>query len=142
MTDSKKEILFSVTKDEFDVEAYVGTGKGGQHRNRTHSCIRITHKASGVVANACESRHQHENKETAFKRLANSPKFRSWLKVRASEVLGRPTIGEIVDNLMSAANIKVEVRGEDGKWQKQTTAECTPTTSASLPMQNPVKQLT
>jgi len=44
---SKKELLFSLTKKDFKVETFRGSGAGGQHRNKTDSAVRIKHPASG-----------------------------------------------------------------------------------------------
>jgi protein subunit release factor A len=64
------ETLFTATRKDFRVDTYRGTGPGGQHRNKTDSCVRITHIATGLVASACDSRKQAQNKKTAFEKLA------------------------------------------------------------------------
>jgi hypothetical protein len=50
-------------------EAFRGPGPGGQKRNKTSSAIRITHLATGLSANAKESRSQTENRRKALLRL-------------------------------------------------------------------------
>ena len=45
------------------------SGPGGQKRNKVESAVRLTHTASGVVANAMEDRSQHVNKRRALNRL-------------------------------------------------------------------------
>src|SRR5262249_36378827 len=40
-----------------------------QHRNKTESAVRLTHKPSGLVVTGSERRSQHENKANAVERL-------------------------------------------------------------------------
>ena len=58
-----------VTKADLLIVPYRGSGPGGQHRNKTMSCCRITHTPTGIVAHAEEQRHYPQNKKVAFKRL-------------------------------------------------------------------------
>ena len=51
------------------VETYRASGPGGQHRNKTESAIRLTHRATGVGVTASERRSQHENRRRAVERL-------------------------------------------------------------------------
>lgn len=70
----KRELIISYTKKDFDVTTFVGTGPGGQHRNKTQSCVRIEHIPTGLVASSCTSRYQGQNKKTAFFKLAEKIK--------------------------------------------------------------------
>ncbi len=54
---------------ECDVETYRGSGPGGQHRNKTESAVRMTHRPSGVVRVATEHRSQLRNRELALERI-------------------------------------------------------------------------
>jgi protein subunit release factor A len=65
-----REVLFHASAKDFRVDTYRGTGPGGQHRNKTDSCVRITHRESGLVAACCETRSQATNKSIAFAKLA------------------------------------------------------------------------
>lgn len=67
---ANRELIFSARKKDFRIERIRGTGPGGQHRNKTESCIRLTHIESGIAEYCCESRSQHTNLRTAFRRLA------------------------------------------------------------------------
>lgn len=60
----------SFTRKDFRVETMRGSGAGGQHRNTTDSCVRITHIETGLCAQDCSSRSQHQNKATAFHKLS------------------------------------------------------------------------
>lgn len=51
------------------LEAYVGPGPGGQHRNRTRTAIRITHLPTGVSAVAADSRSQRDNRIHALRHI-------------------------------------------------------------------------
>lgn len=53
-----------------DLEFFVATGPGGQHRNKVETGVRLAHRPTGIVVTATERRSQHANRETAFARLA------------------------------------------------------------------------
>lgn len=59
-----------LTKKDFVIEWFSGTGKGGQHRNKHQNCCRIRHKDSGLKAQGTESRERAANQKKAFTRLA------------------------------------------------------------------------
>lgn len=73
-----KKLLFSITKDDFEVQTFRSGGKGGQHQNTTESGVRIIHKESGAVGESRSERSQHINKKLALERLVESPKFKIW----------------------------------------------------------------
>lgn len=54
---------------ECDVETYRASGPGGQHRNKTESAVRMTHRPSGIVRVATEHRSQLRNRELALERI-------------------------------------------------------------------------
>ncbi len=54
---------------ECEIHIYKASGPGGQHRNKVSSAVRLAHKATGVTAQANESRSQHNNKRKALSRL-------------------------------------------------------------------------
>lgn len=55
-----------------DVEATYsrGSGPGGQHRNKTESCVVLRHRPTGVVARCDATPSQAQNRETAMRVLA------------------------------------------------------------------------
>ena len=51
------------------VDRFRASGPGGQKRNKTESAVRLRHEASGLSAIAVESRSQHDNRQSALRRL-------------------------------------------------------------------------
>jgi protein subunit release factor B len=111
-----KELLFSVTKKDFDVQTFCAGGAGGQHQNKTSSAVRIVHRDSGAVGESREEREQSRNKKIAFQRLTSSDKFKMWLRVKASEMMMEETVEEKLDRLMQNNLIKTETKNEKGQW--------------------------
>jgi protein subunit release factor B len=105
-----KQILFSVTKDDLDIQTFRSGGKGGQHQNTTDSGVRIVHRASGAVGESRSERSQHQNKKIAFRHLVASPVFKSWLKINvAAKMKGVEDIEKEIDEMMKPENLKIEV---------------------------------
>ncbi|HUF52882.1 MAG TPA: peptide chain release factor-like protein [Dehalococcoidia bacterium] len=52
-----------------DEEGYKGSGPGGQRRNKVETASRVTHRPSGVTAQASDSRSREENRHRALRRL-------------------------------------------------------------------------
>jgi peptide chain release factor 1 len=52
------------------IDVYKGSGAGGQHRNKTETCIRATHLPTGIVARSESERSKHQNQELALAALA------------------------------------------------------------------------
>jgi hypothetical protein len=57
---------------ECDVETYRASGPGGQHRNKTESAVRMTHRPTGLKRVATEHRSQLRNRELALTRIARA----------------------------------------------------------------------
>lgn len=54
---------------DLEWEAFRGSGKGGQHRNKTDSCVRYRHIPTGITAESHEERKQGQNRRIALDRL-------------------------------------------------------------------------
>ncbi|MCI0501424.1 MAG: peptide chain release factor-like protein [Epsilonproteobacteria bacterium] len=109
-----RELLFSVTRKDFDVQTFRCSGHGGQKVNKTSSGVRIIHKESGAVGEGRDERSQYQNKKSAFKRLVNSVSFKMWLNKKVHEInIDKREIERQVDKEMR--NILIEVR-EDNKF--------------------------
>lgn len=55
---------------DIDEQVYRGSGPGGQHRNTSDTCVRLTHRPTGIVVHATESRSQWANRQAAHAELA------------------------------------------------------------------------
>ncbi len=117
---SKKELIFSVTKKDFEIQTFRSGGKGGQNQNKRESGVRIVHPKSGAIGESREERQQHQNKMTAFRRLVQSEKFRKWLKIEASIICGtmktKEQIMKEVEESLNEKNLKVEIK-VNNKWE-------------------------
>lgn len=119
MTDKgERKPLFSVTKDQLEVQTFRSGGPGGQNQNKRDTGVRIIHSRSGAVAESREHRTQLENKKSALKRLAASPKFRFWVRQEVKRLEGEQSIEAKVEaDLADPAKVKVERRGAGGVWE-------------------------
>lgn len=111
-----KELLFSVTKNDFEMQVFRAGGKGGQKQNKTSSGVRLIHKESGARGESREERSQIQNKKNAFKRCIETGTFKLWLRQKTSITM--KSIGDVqkkIDDAMQPENIKFEIRKE-GKW--------------------------
>jgi protein subunit release factor A len=59
-----------LTKKDFRLEWYSGTGAGGQHRNKHQNCCRITHIETGITETGQTERDRPSNQRKAFEKLA------------------------------------------------------------------------
>jgi hypothetical protein len=121
-------------------EAFRGPGPGGQKRNKTSNCIRLTHMPTGLHVIAGESRSQSENKSRAVRRmkLKIATEFRHAIDPRGFEppdwfaavkMLGRIAVShhnvnyartaELTLNLLEARNGSI---GDVGKLLGVTTS--------------------
>lgn len=104
-----KELLFSVTKKDFDISYFNGKGKGGQHRNKHANCVRIKHRESGATGVGQSERSLTANKRNAFMTCVKSPKFQMWLKIKTSRCfLNKQDIEKLVEDGIKEENLKIE----------------------------------
>lgn len=105
-----------MTKDDCEMQVFRSGGKGGQHQNKTSSGVRWIHHPSGARGEARDERSQAQNKQVAWRRLAESDKFKNWLRLEIARRTGEEAlIQEAVNAEMADHNLLVEVV-EAGKW--------------------------
>ena len=111
-----KELLFSVTEKDLIIQTFHSGGPGGQNQNKRETGVRITHKESGAIGEARDSRNQLENKRSAMKRMTETPKFKLWVLKVTAEINSGETLEQRLDKQMSPENVRVETVSEEGKW--------------------------
>jgi protein subunit release factor B len=119
----EKKLLFSLSKDngDFIVTPFKGSGKGGQKRNKTSSACRISHPASGAVAECQDERYFHVNQQRAFERLLKREEFKAWLRLETARKTGQLMgLEEKVEREMK--NVRVDVKDEHGIWVDEKDA--------------------
>jgi protein subunit release factor B len=109
-----KDPFFSITAKDCEWSYTKGTGAGGQKRNKTSSAVHCTHKASGAHGYSESSRSQLDNRQEAFRKMAETDKFKKWLRVEFMKRTGEHYEMErqITESL---TKVKLEVK-IDGKW--------------------------
>lgn len=114
-----KELLFSVTAKDCEWAYTRGSGPGGQKKNKTSSAVHCTHIASGAAGYSETSRSQAENKQLAFKRMSETPRFQTWLRTETCKRTGmEKKIEEQVEYELKH-NIQVDVKDNNGRWVKE-----------------------
>ena len=111
-----KELLFSITKKDFKIDFFSGTGAGGQYRNKHQNCVRIHHIESGAIGTGQSNRNRAANIKEALQSLINNPKFKIWHSQKVYEILEGKTIEQKIEELMSPENIKMEMKDDNGCW--------------------------
>lgn len=114
-------------KSDFKIRYTRGTGPGGQHKNKTDSCVIITHIPTGMQERCEDSRSQGRNKTLAMERLEKRIKEKKLLdqnekrnELRKSLIQNNKTIrtynyprNEVIDHRTGKrANLKKVMDGD------------------------------
>lgn len=109
-----KKLLFSVTRDDFDMQTFSVGGHGGGGKDTSNSGVRLIHRASGAVGEGREARDNTHNRQSAFKKLVAAPKFKNWLKMETARRLGQPQV-ETVAQLKARVDKEIEEGLKNGQ---------------------------
>jgi protein subunit release factor B len=106
------EPVLSLTRDDFRIDWFSGSGAGGQNRNKVKAACRVTHIASGAQSECQEERLASQNFKKAFTRLVEKPTFKVWLN---KALVDHDAIERKVRAWMAPTNLRTEVQ-ENGRW--------------------------
>lgn len=106
--------LFSVTIHDCDVQTFRSGGPGGQNQNKRETGVRVIHRPSGAVGECREERSQLQNKQRAFRRMAESAAFKLWVHKQTHK---ETQVEDLVARDMMPKNLKVEIR-EENTWKE------------------------
>ena len=88
------QLLFSITKKDFDIQTFSVGGHGGGGKDTSNSGVRLIHRASGAVGEGRDHRTNSQNRRDAFERLVASKKFQDWHKKECARRMGNPAVTE------------------------------------------------
>lgn len=80
------EAMWEINERDIEVFTTRDTGPGGQHRNKTESCVVMRHKPTGIEAKAA-AKSQHQNRRTA--RAMLEARVRAFVDTRAAAGLAQ-----------------------------------------------------
>jgi len=86
--DRKRTKLFSVTSADCTMQTFTVSGPGGGGKDTSQTGVRWIHPPSGAVGEGREERHQKANKESAWRKMSNSPRMQRWLRIEAAKRMG------------------------------------------------------
>ena len=99
---------------ECEVNVYIGSGPGGQHRNKTESAVRLTHLPTGITVNASERRSQLMNRGAALERLRETLKKLAY--VAPKRVPTKPSRGSQRRRIESKKRTSEKKKSRSGDW--------------------------
>jgi ribosome-associated protein len=99
---------------ECEVEFFIASGPGGQHRNKTESGVRLLHKPTGLVVRATERRSQLQNRGVALERLRTA--LASMTHVETPRRPTKPSKGAKRRRLQSKKHQSAKKDSRRGGW--------------------------
>ncbi|MDY7231831.1 peptide chain release factor-like protein [Hyalangium rubrum] len=99
-----------------EVEYFIASGPGGQHRNKTESGVRLNHPPTELSVSATERRSQIQNKGVALERLREGLKALTFVpKVRRATKPSKGSQRRRLDT-KKREGAKKALRGKKDLW--------------------------
>lgn len=99
---------------ECDESFFIASGPGGQHRNKTETGVRLTHRPTAITVTATERRSQLQNRGAALERLRGVLVKRS--HVDAPRIATRPGKGAKRRRLEGKRHTSEKKQSRRGGW--------------------------
>jgi hypothetical protein len=109
----EKKLLFSVTKNDFEIQTFTVGGPGGGGKDTSNSGVRLIHKNSGAIGEGREHRSNIQNRKSAFLKLIDTKEFKTWHKIECARHMGQP-IPETPEQIMTRVDRMIEEGLRDG----------------------------
>lgn len=109
----KKKLLFSVTRNDFEIQSFTVPGHGGGGKDTSNSGIRLKHIPSGATATGTKHRTNSQNRKDAFLKLIESKEFKKWHKLECAKRMGKQP-EESEDDIMRRVDRMIEQGLKDG----------------------------
>lgn len=119
-----RQLLFSVTRKDLDMQTFSAPGAGGGGKDTSSNCVRLVHRDSGAVGEGRESRSLTQNRQSAFKKLVETVRFKNWHRAEVARLMGKKLeetpeqikarVDRMIDEGLKDGTIKVEYLEEGG----------------------------
>ena len=97
---------------DVEVQFFIGSGPGGQNRNKRETGVRLIHRPSGVVVTSVKERSQHLNRLDALEKLKSRLRAAMFVpKVRRDTQPTRSSQRRRVEGKRRQAQKKAQRRG-------------------------------
>lgn len=108
-----KQLLFSVTAKDFEMQTFSVGGHGGSGKDTSNSGVRLIHPPSGARGEGREHRSLTLNRRAAFERLVASKEFKNWHRIECARRRGQP-VPETPIEIMGRVDRMIEQGLRDG----------------------------